>query len=80
MAKGRPRTRAPPTPVIDEPIPTDSTEHFSPLLWMPHSDHRVSLASREVRKFVLLNLKLKVSCVNLIIDCELLIQRRTLRL
>ncbi|KAF3331698.1 hypothetical protein FCM35_KLT03104 [Carex littledalei] len=48
MARGRPRTRPVP-PVVDEPIETGSTEHFSPLLWMPHREHRVSLASCELR-------------------------------
>ena len=79
MARERPMTRGPPLPVVDESIPMDSIEYFGPLLWMPHSEHRVSLASREIRKFFLLNFKFKVCCVNAIIDCGLFIQRRTLR-
>ncbi|XP_078158210.1 serine/threonine-protein phosphatase 7 long form homolog [Carex rostrata] len=46
MARGRPR-RPPPPDHTDDPISVDNTEHFSPLLWIPHSEHRVSLASRE---------------------------------
>ncbi|XP_078181412.1 serine/threonine-protein phosphatase 7 long form homolog [Carex rostrata] len=46
MARGRPR-RAPPADPVDEPIPANSTEHFSPMLWMSHTEHRVCMASRE---------------------------------
>ena len=45
--RGRPRRVPPPDPDL-EPIPDNSTEHFSPLLWMTHAEHRVSLASIEV--------------------------------
>src|ERR1039458_10384895 len=60
MPRGRPR-RPPPAPPVDEPIPHDSKDHFSPLLWIPHDDHRVSLASREVPDyfFLLFFLRLK---------------------
>ena len=47
MARGRPR-RPPVADPVDELIPEDSKDHFSPLLWMPHDEHRVSEASKEV--------------------------------
>ena len=55
MARGR-RRRPPAADPVDEPIPVDSKDHFSPLLWMPHDEHRVSEASKEVLDFFFLSL------------------------